>query len=156
MWSCSQCYRLFHLRCIQQWAVDGVKQQSILSPELFPNQQRLWSCPNCRSDYSQLQCPKVYRCFCGKLVRTCLPLLPFFKFVYRITHLLMLGSFPILVERYVAGSSSQSAVITVYLSVILVCCFKPLCLYYISYQVLVLLVQRPYRFHAIVVAVLIR
>ena len=157
MWNCIQCYRLFHLRCIQQWAVDGVKQPSILSPELFPNQQRLWSCPNCRSDYSQSQCPKVYKCFCGKLVSMCLSLLPSFKFVSRIILQLIHGFFRILVERYVAGNSSQSVVITVYLSVIPVCSFKicimQLCM---SHQVLALLVQRPYHFHAIVVVVLIR
>ena len=79
VWNCSQCYRLFHLRCIQQWAVDGVKQKSILSPELFPNQQRLWSCPNCRSDYTQSQCPKVVSMFLWETCKNCIfsSLVPF-------------------------------------------------------------------------------
>ena len=68
VWSCGQCYRVFHLQCIQKWAVDGVRRQSILSPDLFPEQEQFWSCPNCRHEYTRSQCPTKYQCFCGKLV----------------------------------------------------------------------------------------
>lgn len=67
-WSCRQCYCLFHLQCIQQWARDGVKQHSLLSPELFPAQDLLWSCPKCRREYPQAKFPQKYYCFCGKQV----------------------------------------------------------------------------------------
>jgi hypothetical protein len=68
VWSCSQCYCLFHLQCIQQWARDGERQLSLLSPELFPGQEVLWSCPKCRLEYPMNQFPKTYFCFCGKYV----------------------------------------------------------------------------------------
>ena len=68
VWSCHQCYCLFHLQCIQQWARDGVKQTSLLSPELFPGQEVFWSCPKCRLDYPSSQFPNTYFCFCQKQV----------------------------------------------------------------------------------------
>ncbi|CAI8057869.1 NF-X1-type zinc finger protein NFXL1 [Geodia barretti] len=66
VWSCSQCYCLFHLQCIQQWARDGERQLSLLSPELFPGQEVLWSCPKCRLEHPMNLFPKTYFCFCGK------------------------------------------------------------------------------------------
>jgi hypothetical protein len=36
------CAALFHLPCIQAWIRDGVAPPSLLSPELFPAQQRKW------------------------------------------------------------------------------------------------------------------
>jgi NF-X1-type zinc finger protein NFXL1 len=66
VWSCAQCYCLFHLQCIQQWARDGERQLSLLSVELFPGQEIHWSCPKCRLDYPTSQFPKTYVCFCGK------------------------------------------------------------------------------------------
>ena len=68
VWSCVQCYCLFHLQCIQQWARDGERQLSLLSLELFPGQEIRWSCPKCRLDYPTSQFPKTYVCFCGKQV----------------------------------------------------------------------------------------
>ena len=74
VWSCKQCYCVFHLQCIQQWVVDGVQQQSLLSPDLFPGLEQLWSCPKCRYEYPRSQCPQKYMCFCGKMVRYCMPM----------------------------------------------------------------------------------
>jgi len=68
VWSCIQCYCLFHLQCIQQWVRDGTRQQTLLSPELFPAQELYWSCPKCRRDYPHSQFPQEYVCFCGKQV----------------------------------------------------------------------------------------
>ena len=69
VWSCVQCSCLFHLQCIQQWVRDGTRQQTLLSPELFPAQDLGWSCPKCRHDYPHSQFPQKYVCFCGKQVR---------------------------------------------------------------------------------------
>lgn len=68
VWSCEQCFCILHLQCIQQWARDGVKQASILSEELFPQQDILWSCPKCRKEHKQADIPKEYTCFCKKMV----------------------------------------------------------------------------------------
>jgi len=70
VWSCTMCYKVFHLVCIQQWAKDGVVLRttaSVLSEELFPSAST-WSCPACRGDYSKSDTPRQYRCFCGRKV----------------------------------------------------------------------------------------
>ena len=71
VWSCQQCWCIFHLVCIQQWARDGVKvQHPVLSAQLFPSLHDNWSCPKCRQDYGVCSIPQIYSCFCGKQVRT--------------------------------------------------------------------------------------
>ena len=45
-----------------------MKQTSVLSEELFPQQDVLWSCPKCRREHKQADIPKEYRCFCKKMV----------------------------------------------------------------------------------------
>ena len=55
------------MQCIHQWVVDGVKRQTLLSPQLFPNQEQMWSCPKCRGEYTRSKCPQKYHCFCGKM-----------------------------------------------------------------------------------------
>jgi NF-X1-type zinc finger protein NFXL1 len=67
IWNCSQCFCSFHLECIQQWVTDGSKIQSLLSVELFPDQEVTWSCPKCRHDYPHSSCPRSYYCYCGKV-----------------------------------------------------------------------------------------
>ena len=37
VWSCSQCFCIFHLQCIQKWALDGARQNSLLSQDDSPN-----------------------------------------------------------------------------------------------------------------------
>lgn len=72
IWTCKLCHRMFHLVCIQQWAKDGVLLRTrdlVLSEDLFPSIAAKWSCPACRGDYSKLDTPKEYKCFCGKKVR---------------------------------------------------------------------------------------
>ena len=69
VWSCQQCYCVFHLSCIQAWAKDCVSSnRGPLSRELFPDQITLWSCPKCRKDYTPSSIPTRYLCFCGKKV----------------------------------------------------------------------------------------
>jgi hypothetical protein len=52
IWSCSTCYALFHMKCINQWAT--VNQQS-----------GSWNCPGCNTTKQQ-EIPKYYTCFCLK------------------------------------------------------------------------------------------
>ncbi len=67
IWSCGQCYCVFHLSCIHSWAADSLHTRSRgLSTQLFPNQTQLWSCPKCRRDYTTI--PSRYMCYCGKMV----------------------------------------------------------------------------------------
>ncbi|XP_046852833.1 NF-X1-type zinc finger protein NFXL1-like [Xenia sp. Carnegie-2017] len=68
IWSCSRCYSIFHLQCIQQWSNDGAVQNLPLSHEHFPHQELVWFCPKCRCEYKQSERPKEYVCFCGKTV----------------------------------------------------------------------------------------
>ncbi len=69
VWSCKLCYTMYHLVCIQQWAKDGVVvRNTTLSEDLFPSIPLLWTCPKCREEYSKVNVPSVYQCFCGKQV----------------------------------------------------------------------------------------
>ena len=69
VWSCKLCYTIFHLVCIQQWAKDGVVvRNTTLSEDLFPSIPLMWTCPKCRGEYSRMDVPSKYRCFCGKQV----------------------------------------------------------------------------------------
>ena len=47
--------------------MEGVQRKSLLSPQLFPDQEQTWSCPKCRGEYLQSQCPQKYQCYCGKM-----------------------------------------------------------------------------------------
>lgn len=51
IWSCSNCYRVFDLHCIRDWASRG---------------QDTWRCPSC--NFSHTKKPKKYTCWCGKSV----------------------------------------------------------------------------------------
>lgn len=68
-WPCIQCYCVFHLPCIQAWARDALTAyRTPLSLQLFPNQDRFWTCPKCRHDYCKQDTPTQYLCYCGKKV----------------------------------------------------------------------------------------
>ncbi len=103
IWSCGQCYCVFHLSCIHSWAHDSLHTRSrALSTTLFPNQAQLWSCPKCRRDYSTI--PSHYMCFCGKLVSTCtlystLATTPLHRWTLHLMH----GFLLTLVEKCVVG-----------------------------------------------------
>ncbi len=106
IWSCGQCYCVFHLSCIHSWAHDSQHTRSrALSTTLFPNQAQLWSCPKCRRDYSTI--PTHYMCFCGKLVSTCilystLATTPLHRWTLHLMH----GFLLTLVEKCVIGGRS--------------------------------------------------
>ena len=67
IWSCRQCYTVFHLRCIKKWArnpssaAGGDENQA----EGRTGGKFGWRCPACQNVTHQF--PSQYRCFCGKL-----------------------------------------------------------------------------------------
>ncbi|CAL1526969.1 unnamed protein product [Lymnaea stagnalis] len=52
VWSCSNCYHVFHLTCIQKWARASISKDA-----------ENWRCPGCQN--ISVQIPSQYRCFCG-------------------------------------------------------------------------------------------
>ncbi|GLD74190.1 NF-X1-type zinc finger protein NFXL1 [Lates japonicus] len=67
VWSCSSCFSLFHLPCIQKWARDSVFLVSSVTDEDFGQKQHPWPCPKCRAEYPPSATPNRYMCYCGKL-----------------------------------------------------------------------------------------
>lgn len=55
VWSCRNCYNIFHLRCIKKWA---------LSPTASVDESG-WRCPGCQNVTAKV--PYQYRCFCAKM-----------------------------------------------------------------------------------------
>ncbi|XP_067117921.1 NF-X1-type zinc finger protein NFXL1 [Osmerus mordax] len=66
VWSCSGCFSLFHVPCIQKWATDSVLLHS-LTQEDPASQDLPWPCPKCRQEYPPSQTPNRYVCYCGKV-----------------------------------------------------------------------------------------
>ena len=54
IWSCSGCYALFHIGCINKWSHSETNQQ----------ENYKWHCPGCRSENNGKAKSK---CFCGKI-----------------------------------------------------------------------------------------
>ncbi|XP_070785533.1 NF-X1-type zinc finger protein NFXL1 [Enoplosus armatus] len=67
VWSCSSCFSLFHLPCIQKWARDSAFLVSSVTDEDFGQKQHPWPCPKCRAEYPPSATPNRYMCYCGKL-----------------------------------------------------------------------------------------
>uniref|UniRef100_A0A3Q2EC04 Nuclear transcription factor, X-box binding-like 1 n=1 Tax=Cyprinodon variegatus TaxID=28743 RepID=A0A3Q2EC04_CYPVA len=67
VWSCSGCFTLFHLPCIQKWARDSVFLICSATDEDFGQKQHPWPCPKCRTEYPPSATPNRYLCYCGKL-----------------------------------------------------------------------------------------
>ncbi|XP_023272195.1 NF-X1-type zinc finger protein NFXL1 [Seriola lalandi dorsalis] len=67
VWSCSSCFSLFHMPCIQKWARDSVFLVSSVTDEDFGQKQHPWPCPKCRAEYPPSATPNRYTCYCGKL-----------------------------------------------------------------------------------------
>lgn len=67
VWSCSSCFSLFHLPCIQKWAKDSVFLVSSVTDEDFGQKRHPWPCPKCRAEYPPGATPHRYMCYCGKL-----------------------------------------------------------------------------------------
>ncbi|RLW04364.1 hypothetical protein DV515_00005900 [Chloebia gouldiae] len=57
VWSCQNCYHVFHLNCIKKWARSPASQAE--------DGNSGWRCPACQN--ASVQVPKIYTCFCGKV-----------------------------------------------------------------------------------------
>ncbi|XP_052798310.1 transcriptional repressor NF-X1-like isoform X2 [Mya arenaria] len=60
VWSCANCYHVFHLRCIKKWARSP---NSIVTGS--GTEKEGWRCPACQN--LSFKFPNQYRCFCGKV-----------------------------------------------------------------------------------------
>ncbi|NXS76716.1 NFX1 protein, partial [Pandion haliaetus] len=54
VWSCQNCYHVFHLNCIKKWARSPASQAE--------DGNSGWRCPACQNASTQV--PKTYTCFC--------------------------------------------------------------------------------------------
>lgn len=52
IWACKTCYHMFHMKCVQQWALQRAGESAP------------FCCPQCRE---QQEPPLSYTCFCGKV-----------------------------------------------------------------------------------------
>nr|XP_009663477.1 PREDICTED: transcriptional repressor NF-X1 [Struthio camelus australis] len=57
VWSCQNCYHVFHLNCIKKWARSPASQAE--------DGNSGWRCPACQN--ASMQVPTTYTCFCGKV-----------------------------------------------------------------------------------------
>ncbi|KAG8133164.1 hypothetical protein E2320_010987 [Naja naja] len=57
VWSCRNCYHVFHLSCIKKWARSPAAQTE--------DGNSGWRCPACQNVSSQV--PSIYTCFCGRV-----------------------------------------------------------------------------------------
>ncbi|XP_066488135.1 NF-X1-type zinc finger protein NFXL1 [Tiliqua scincoides] len=68
VWSCSGCFCIFHLPCIQKWAKDSLFLiSSPLTDDDFGKRDYPWPCPKCRFEYQRAETPTRYHCYCGKV-----------------------------------------------------------------------------------------
>ncbi|NXV78610.1 NFX1 protein, partial [Atlantisia rogersi] len=58
VWSCQNCYHVFHLNCIKKWARSPASQAE--------DGNSGWRCPACQNASTQV--PKSYTCFCGEFL----------------------------------------------------------------------------------------
>ncbi|XP_025070859.1 transcriptional repressor NF-X1 isoform X3 [Alligator sinensis] len=57
VWSCQNCYHVFHLNCIKKWARSPASQAE--------DGNSGWRCPACQNASTRV--PATYTCFCGKV-----------------------------------------------------------------------------------------
>lgn len=68
VWSCSGCFCIFHMPCIQKWAKDSqFLISSPLTDDDFGKRDYSWPCPKCRFEYKRSDTPSRYYCYCGKI-----------------------------------------------------------------------------------------
>ncbi|KAJ6668565.1 hypothetical protein lerEdw1_012047 [Lerista edwardsae] len=68
VWSCTGCFCIFHLPCIQKWAKDSLFLiSSPLTDDDFGKKDYPWPCPKCRFEYQRAETPTRYHCYCGKV-----------------------------------------------------------------------------------------
>ncbi|KAK6460589.1 hypothetical protein DFJ63DRAFT_337347 [Scheffersomyces coipomensis] len=56
IWSCSSCYRVYDLECINDWAIRGSSTNKTTKE---------WRCPSCNVATKII--PKTFKCWCGKV-----------------------------------------------------------------------------------------
>ncbi|KAK7204833.1 hypothetical protein BZA70DRAFT_185816 [Myxozyma melibiosi] len=64
IWTCSTCYRVFHIHCIQKWGKQ-IKDTAAAAPGADPTVPVAWRCPGCQTARQEI--PDKYRCWCGKV-----------------------------------------------------------------------------------------
>ncbi|XP_078656238.1 transcriptional repressor NF-X1-like isoform X1 [Branchiostoma floridae x Branchiostoma belcheri] len=57
LWSCKNCFHMFHLRCIKKWAHSPAAT--------LEGEERGWRCPACQNVTHKV--PNAYKCFCEKV-----------------------------------------------------------------------------------------
>ncbi|XP_028600956.2 NF-X1-type zinc finger protein NFXL1 isoform X4 [Podarcis muralis] len=68
VWSCSGCFCIFHMPCIQKWAKDSLFLiSSPLTDDDFGKRDYPWPCPKCRFEYKRSETPTRYYCYCRKV-----------------------------------------------------------------------------------------
>lgn len=65
IWSCQNCYRVYDLECIGDWAKRGTST----------TKDKKWRCPNCNIENSKV--PTKFTCWCGKVENPEVGLIPF-------------------------------------------------------------------------------
>lgn len=58
IWSCAECYRVYHLPCIKKWALKSLAYRD------GSNAIKTWKCPSCSCQSSDV--PEEYRCWCKR------------------------------------------------------------------------------------------
>ncbi|KAK6202512.1 uncharacterized protein RJT21DRAFT_118563 [Scheffersomyces amazonensis] len=56
VWSCANCYRVYDLECINDWAIRGSSTNKT---------SKEWRCPSCNVATKEI--PKLFKCWCGKV-----------------------------------------------------------------------------------------
>lgn len=65
VWSCHDCWTVFHLTCIKKWSTnEGSAAARHDGQDGQPPPGRQWRCPGCNLPQDVL--PKAYTCWCGK------------------------------------------------------------------------------------------
>ena len=54
IWTCEECFRVYDLDCIQDWAIRGSSTKN-----------KTWRCPSCNSSIKKI--PRKFTCWCGKI-----------------------------------------------------------------------------------------
>jgi len=63
IWSCGNCYAIFHLHCVRKWA----RAPSSVDLSAGQSQGSNWRCPGCQSVQLSFPDDLRYYCFCGKV-----------------------------------------------------------------------------------------
>ncbi|KAI3403808.2 FAP1 [Candida oxycetoniae] len=67
IWSCQECFRVYDLECIKDWAIRGSSTNKL---------NKTWRCPSC--NYETKKLPAKFTCWCGKVKNPEInPLMPF-------------------------------------------------------------------------------